>query len=576
MTGSAAAPALEQPRVKHNRPARLRNVLLLAFFAPGIAELLSTSAPPKSFFVPWIFALFLLFYGGSAILIREATLRWNSGWRGILLLGAAFGILEEGIATRAFFDPAWSALGPMTGIGYWMGVNWTWMCDAILYHAVFSIALPILLMYQIDPEHRSKPWLGKWGLGVVTLLFLFAVTVFVESGRTRYPAPPPYLAACVAAIGILGLLAYKVKSSSAVPGTGRTTSARPFAILAFCVTLGMVLQIYTLPQVTHSAWVPAAALTAMVLVSAWLLHVWSGGELSYAQNSGVLIGALRCLALLGFFQEVNPSRRGQALGASLVSTSTLIGLYFLGKKAAREQSLVLANVTTHTPALAGGVPDSFLTDERVFAIPRLRSEVPFFWRFFEIGVASVMLVLTSPIVLILAIIIKRGTPGPALFFQKRVGVNGRIFSFVKFRTLYADARQRFPELYAYSYTREDLQDLKFKVVKDPRVTPQGRWMRTTTLDELPNFWNVLRGDMALVGPRPEIPEMLPYYEGNMLRKFSVRPGVTGLAQISGRGRLGFYETVELDVEYVNNRSLVLDLKIIFITAYKMVTRDGAF
>jgi lipopolysaccharide/colanic/teichoic acid biosynthesis glycosyltransferase len=82
--------------------------------------------------------------------------------------------------------------------------------------------------------------------------------------------------------------------------------------------------------------------------------------------------------------------------------------------------------------------------------------------------------------------------------------------------------------------------------------------------------------MALVGPRPEIPEMLPYYKGEMLRKFSVRPGVTGLAQISGRGRLGFHETVELDVEYVKNRSLLLDLKIIALTVYKMVTRDGAF
>ena len=178
--------------------------------------------------------------------------------------------------------------------------------------------------------------------------------------------------------------------------------------------------------------------------------------------------------------------------------------------------------------------------------------------------------------LVLAIIIRRGTPGRALFFQPRVGVNGKVFHFVKFRTLYADAKQRFPDLYAYRYSKEDLQELKFKIVNDPRVTPQGKWMRTTTLDELPNFWNVLCGHMALVGPRPEIPEMLPYYKGTMLRKFSVRPGVTGLAQISGRGRLGFYETVDLDVEYVMTRSLWLDIKIVGLTLYKMVTRDGAF
>jgi lipopolysaccharide/colanic/teichoic acid biosynthesis glycosyltransferase len=108
------------------------------------------------------------------------------------------------------------------------------------------------------------------------------------------------------------------------------------------------------------------------------------------------------------------------------------------------------------------------------------------------------------------------------------------------------------------------------------VTPQGVWMRKSTLDELPNFWNVLTGDMALVGPRPEIPEMLPYYDQEMRLKFTVRPGITGLAQISGRGRLGFYETVQLDNEYVRNHSFLLDAKILVLTLIKIVTRDGAF
>jgi lipopolysaccharide/colanic/teichoic acid biosynthesis glycosyltransferase len=194
----------------------------------------------------------------------------------------------------------------------------------------------------------------------------------------------------------------------------------------------------------------------------------------------------------------------------------------------------------------------------------------------EIVIAAFALVITSPIMLMMAILIRRGTPGPALFFQDRVGLDERLFRFVKFRTFYADARQRFPELYAYRYSPKELQDLHFKVEKDPRISPQGHWMRKSTLDELPNFWNVLTGEMALVGPRPEIPEMLPYYKGEMLLKFAVRPGVTGLAQISGRGRLGFYETVDLDVEYAKTRSFWLDLKIIFMTIHKIVTHDGAF
>lgn len=202
--------------------------------------------------------------------------------------------------------------------------------------------------------------------------------------------------------------------------------------------------------------------------------------------------------------------------------------------------------------------------------------VPLAQRLVEIVLAAAALLFTAPIQLLLAILVRRGTPGPALFHQTRVGANLKPFRFVKFRTLYADARQRFPELYAYKYDQEELNTMKFKIQNDPRVTPQGRWMRMTTVDELPNFWNVLTGDMALVGPRPEIPEMLRYYHGEMLLKFTVRPGVTGLAQVSGRGHLGFYDTVELDVEYVKRRSMWLDLKILYRTALAMVTRDGAF
>jgi lipopolysaccharide/colanic/teichoic acid biosynthesis glycosyltransferase len=202
--------------------------------------------------------------------------------------------------------------------------------------------------------------------------------------------------------------------------------------------------------------------------------------------------------------------------------------------------------------------------------------ISFLQRFAEVIIAAVALIVTSPIMLALAMRIRFGTPGPALFFQERVGLDRKLFRFVKFRTLYADARQRWPELYAYQYSPDQLETLHFKVVNDPRVTPEGEWMRKSTLDELPNFWNVLTGEMALVGPRPEIPQMLPYYKGEMLLKFAVRPGVTGLAQISGRGRLSFHDTVALDVQYAKERSFWLDVQIMVKTVVKIITRDGAF
>lgn len=198
------------------------------------------------------------------------------------------------------------------------------------------------------------------------------------------------------------------------------------------------------------------------------------------------------------------------------------------------------------------------------------------YRGFEFVVALVVLVLALAPMLLIALAIRLDSRGPALFFQQRLGRGGKPFTFVKFRTLQHDARQRFPGLYAYQYSSEQLRDLKFKVENDPRVTRFGRWLRRTSLDELPNFWNVLTGEMALVGPRPEIPEMLPYYRGEMLRKFSVRPGVTGPAQISGRGRLGFFETVAFDLDYVRQQSLGYDLKLLLKTIRKVLMQDGAF
>lgn len=192
----------------------------------------------------------------------------------------------------------------------------------------------------------------------------------------------------------------------------------------------------------------------------------------------------------------------------------------------------------------------------------------------EVLVGSIALVVTSPIMLVVAIIVKWDTPGPAIFAQKRVAKGGKIFTFYKFRTLYADAKERWPELYRYQFTREEIEVYRVKRETDPRVTPAGRWLRKSTLDELPNFWNLIKGDIALVGPRPEIPEMLPYYKEEQLIKFAVRPGITGLAQTNGRGNLAFQETNEWDVQYVRSRSLWRDIKIIFRTI-RLLT-DGSF
>jgi len=193
----------------------------------------------------------------------------------------------------------------------------------------------------------------------------------------------------------------------------------------------------------------------------------------------------------------------------------------------------------------------------------------------DIVVSGTLIALTLPIIGLLSLIIRVQSPGPAIFRQRRVGRDGRVIRFYKFRTMYSDAKERFPELYDYTFTAEQFATSYYKPPVDPRNTPFGRALRKTTLDELPNLFNVIKGDVSLVGPRPELPELIQYYTPEQLTKFSVKSGITGLAQVSGRNNLSIQEQIALDVEYVQKRSFRYDLTLIARTAIMVVKRVGA-
>lgn len=168
-------------------------------------------------------------------------------------------------------------------------------------------------------------------------------------------------------------------------------------------------------------------------------------------------------------------------------------------------------------------------------------------------------------------LLRRESPGPVLFRQERRGRNGRRFMLYKFRTMHPDAEQRLPELMA----RNQMNGHMFKMRDDPRVTPSGRFMRRTHLDELPQFWNVLRGEMSLVGTRPPTPAEVAQYRSGHLRRLSIKPGITGLWQVNGNGAVNdFDKVVRLDCEYIDNWSLWLDAKIIGRTVTKVVSLGG--
>lgn len=185
-----------------------------------------------------------------------------------------------------------------------------------------------------------------------------------------------------------------------------------------------------------------------------------------------------------------------------------------------------------------------------------------FKRIFDYVFGWGLFLLTLPLMLFIAWLIQRESPGPAVFVQTRVGINGRKFRFYKFRSMYQDAEQRREQL----RQKNEMQGPVFKMENDPRVTPIGKFIRKYSLDELPQLWNVMKGDMSIVGPRPPIPTEVELYSGWHRRRLSMRPGLTCIWQVSGRNAItDFKDWVRLDLEYIDNWSLALDFKILLKT-----------
>ncbi|HWO76922.1 MAG TPA: sugar transferase [Bacillus sp. (in: firmicutes)] len=197
----------------------------------------------------------------------------------------------------------------------------------------------------------------------------------------------------------------------------------------------------------------------------------------------------------------------------------------------------------------------------------------FFKRAMDIFGAVIGLILLGFIFIVVAIAIKLEDPkGPVFFSQKRVGKDGKEFHMYKFRSMVTDAEKRLEELLKHNETTGAM----FKMKNDPRVTRIGRFIRKTSIDELPQLWNVLKGDMSLVGPRPPLPREVAEYTDYDKQRLLVIPGCTGLWQVSGRSNIGFKEMVELDLTYVTERNILLDLKIIFKTFKLLLGSKNAY
>ena len=238
----------------------------------------------------------------------------------------------------------------------------------------------------------------------------------------------------------------------------------------------------------------------------------------------------------------------------------------------REASRIYAAVS-HTPGLtesgiAPNVLASLLPDEGVIELPRVRRisgglGYRFVKRAFDVCSCSVALVVFAIPMLIIAAKVRSESPGPVIYAQRRVGLNGRVFNLYKFRSMYQDA---------------EVRGAQWAKDEDPRVTPFGRFLRNKRLDEIPQFWNVVRGDMSLIGPRPERPafhEVFCQRINGWEQRVMVKPGITGLAQVEGGYDLLPKEKARIDIAYIESRCVKLDLGIIWRTIRTMISGEGA-
>jgi exopolysaccharide biosynthesis polyprenyl glycosylphosphotransferase len=278
---------------------------------------------------------------------------------------------------------------------------------------------------------------------------------------------------------------------------------------------------------------------------------------------------------LGAVEDIAPLFAGNQIDEVIVALPA----------SAHEESLVVLNLCEKFGVGLKLVPDLFemslsrvrvddiagipLLDVRDRPLRRLETVVK---RTLDILVAGILLVLTAPLLAILVLLIRLSSAGPALLRQQRVGLRGHIFACLKLRTMYPGSEVLQPALWLSNEVSGPL----FKIRNDPRCTPIGRRIRRWSLDELPQLWNVLRGEMSVVGPRPALPSEVEQYSASQRKRLEAKPGLTGPWQVSGRSDLPFDEMVLMDINYVENWSLAFDVKILLRTIIAVFSRHGAY
>jgi hypothetical protein len=318
----------------------LSPALVLFFLSPMIGELLSSSAPPAEFFNPLGFIMLAVLYGGGAILIRELVFRWGKGWPSLLVLAVAYGIAEEGLMCKSFFDPGWMDVGLLGTYGRWLGVNWVWTFELTIFHAAFSIVIPITLVNLLFPARRQERWLGRWGFVVLAMLWVInGILIF----RFISPYRPPVLHYGIALAVTIGLiaLARRLPQSIAAARPSEKKAPRPvrLGVLAFGGTFALFLLAWVVPQTKVHPMVVNTLMVALAAAIVWTVSFASCESGFSDRHKLALVSGALCffILILAPVREWAANQPDNPTGMSLVGLTALAFLLWLGRRVKRRE-----------------------------------------------------------------------------------------------------------------------------------------------------------------------------------------------------------------------------------------------
>jgi hypothetical protein len=309
--------------------------LILFFLAPAVGELLSGSSPPAEFFTPFGIIVLGILYGGGAILARELMVRWGKGWPTLLVLGAAYGIVEEGLMVKSFFDPNWMDLGILGSYGRWAGVNWVWAEELTIYHAVFSIAIPVLLVTLMFPMRRSEAWISRQKFIVLAILFAANVAFGFLALTPFRPPVVPYLLALLLVLALI-FVARRMSNPGADAENKRVARARWFVLTGFLATIAFFILSWAVPHTDLPPLLTMLLMAGLVVGVRWLvLKMSSGGAMTNSHLLALASGALGFFILFAPLQELARTRPDNTAGMTLVGLSALVFLVWLAWRVRR-------------------------------------------------------------------------------------------------------------------------------------------------------------------------------------------------------------------------------------------------